>query len=75
MSYAIHIFMVDGFPEESYRRFLENVQNLYGKWNLVESTPVYDTGLTIHDCFIKSRNAPFDEYVSVNVRATRHNAV
>src|SRR5437762_770496 len=76
MSVAIHIFMPDKFAEEPYLRFLGDAQNLFGKWNIAESTPIHDTGLSIHDCFIASENLPRSENVRVNVTASRpHDAV
>ncbi len=63
--------MAEQFPEESYRQFLGEVQNLFGKWNVAESTPVYDTGWRIHGCRIKSQDLPFDESVSVFVDVSR----
>src|SRR6266566_1868561 len=76
MSFAIHLFMPDKFAEEPYLRFLGDVQNLFGKWDVAGSTPIHDTGLSIHDCFIESENLPPGENVRVNVMASRrHDAV
>ncbi len=73
MSVAVHIFMPDPYEEERYRRFLGDVQNLFGCWKITESK-FFGTGPTIHDCFVRSE-AP-GENVRVNLSASRrHEAI
>ena len=54
MSYAIRIFMAEHFSEKPYREFIADIQNLFGKWSVTESTPFNDTGWTIHECRLES---------------------
>ena len=74
MSFAVHLFVAQEFSEESYRQFLSDVQNLFGKWMLEEATPFnHDRRcLTIHECWIKSENLPSDELFRVNFEASKH---
>jgi hypothetical protein len=75
MSVAVHIFMPDPYEEEPYRRFLGDVQNLFGTWKITGSK-FFSTGPTIHDCFIGSEDLPPGENVRVNVSASRrHEAI
>jgi len=74
MSFGIHIYMADKFSEQSYRRFPGEVQNLFGKWDLVESwafrvNPRYEN---MHECWIESHDFPVGENVRVNVEATHY---
>jgi hypothetical protein len=71
MSYAIRIFMAEQFSEKPYREFIADIQNLFGKWSVTESTPFYDTGWIIHECRLESEGLPQDEWVGVWVSARR----
>jgi hypothetical protein len=63
--------MAKQFSEQLYRDFLGEIQNLFGKWRVAESTPFYDTGWTIHECRLTSHDLPDDEWVNVWVTARR----
>lgn len=71
MSFVIHIFMAHGFQAAPYWDFLEQARTLFGCWSVAESTPIYGSGHTIHECFLKSETLNPDENVRVNVRTTR----
>jgi len=72
VSFAIHVLTEEKFSESCYRRFLDSVQNLFGKWNLLKSVPFNEeTGhLRIHECWIM---APEDsnDWFRINVQAER----
>jgi hypothetical protein len=74
MSLAVHLFVAEKFSEESYRRFLSNVQNLFGIWTLEEAVPFNDdpSYLTIHECWISSEGLAADERFRVNFEASKH---
>lgn len=74
MSFAVHLFMTEKFSEESYRQFLGRAQNLFGKWAVEETVAINDDPryLTIHECWIKSRNVPDEDRFRINVEANKH---
>lgn len=74
MSFAIHLFMGEKFSEESYRRFLDIAQKLFGDWKFEETVTFNRDSryLTIHECWIKSENLPSDDSFRVNVEASKH---
>ena len=74
MSLAIHVFVLEKFSEESYRRFLAEAENLFGNWKLEETTAFIQNPrkLTVHECWIKSEERPANESFRVNLEVSRH---